>query len=65
MLHRDYERLSALDNSFLVLERAETPMHVGSTAIFEAAPLLGRHGGVDFERFATHVAARLHLMPRY
>ncbi len=22
------------------------------------------HGGVDFERFATHVAARLHLMPR-
>ncbi len=65
MLHHNYERLSALDNSFLVLERANTPMHVGSTAVFDAAPLLGPWGGVDFERFARHVAARLHLIPRY
>jgi WS/DGAT/MGAT family acyltransferase len=65
MLHHNYERLSALDNSFLVLERTNTPMHVGSTAIFDAAPLLGRGGGVDFERFARHVASRLHLIPRY
>jgi diacylglycerol O-acyltransferase / wax synthase len=65
MLHHNYERLSALDNSFLVLEQANTPMHVASTAIFDAAPLLGRDGGVDFERFARHVAARLHLIPRY
>lgn len=65
MLHHNYERLSALDNSFLVLERANTPMHVGSTAVFDAAPLLGPGGGVDFERFARHVAARLHLIPRY
>jgi diacylglycerol O-acyltransferase len=65
MLHRNYERLSALDNSFLVLERANTPMHVGSTALFDAAPLLGPGGGVDFERFARHVASRLHLIPRY
>ena len=65
MLHHNYERLSALDNSFLVLERANTPMHVGSTAIFDAAPLLGPEGGVDFERFARHVDARLHLIPRY
>ena len=40
MPHDNYERLSALDNAFLVLERANTPMHVGSTAIFDAAPLL-------------------------
>lgn len=65
MLTRNYERLSALDNSFLVLERANTPMHVGSTAVFDAAPLLGTGGGVDFERFARHVASRLHLIPRY
>lgn len=65
MLHHNYERLSALDNSFLVLEGANTPMHVGSTAVFDAAPLLGRGGGVDFERFARHVASRLHLIPRY
>jgi len=65
MLHRNYERLSALDNSFLVLERANTPMHVASAAIFDAAPLRGPGGGVDFERFARHVASRLHLIPRY
>ena len=65
MLHHNYERLSALDNSFLVLERANTPMHVGSAAVFDAAPLLGPGGGVDFERFARHVASRLHLIPRY
>ena len=65
MLHANYDRLSALDNSFLVLEGANTPMHVGSTAIFDATPLLDSRGGVDFERFARHVAARLHLMPRY
>jgi diacylglycerol O-acyltransferase / wax synthase len=65
MLHQNYERLSALDNTFLVLERANTPMHVGSTAVFDAAPLLGPGGGVDFERIASHVASRLHLIPRY
>lgn len=65
MLHPNYQRLSALDNSFLVLEQANTPMHVGSTAVFDAAPLLGPGGGVDFERFARHVASRLHLIPRY
>jgi WS/DGAT/MGAT family acyltransferase len=65
MVHPNYEQLSALDNSFLVLERAKTPMHVGSTALFDAAPLLGAAGGVDFERFARHVASRLHLIPRY
>lgn len=65
MLHHNYERLSALDNSFLVLERVNTPMHVGSTAVFDTAPLLGPGGGVDFERFARHVASRLHLIPRY
>jgi diacylglycerol O-acyltransferase / wax synthase len=65
MFHRNYERLSALDNSFLVLESANTPMHVGSIAVFDAAPLLGTEGGVDFERFARHVNSRLHLIPRY
>jgi diacylglycerol O-acyltransferase len=65
MLHHDYERLSALDNSFLALELANTPMHVGSMAVFDAALLLGPGGGVDFERFASHVASRLHLIPRY
>ncbi len=40
-----YDRLSAQDTAFLHLESARTPMHVGSLAIFEAAPFfddLGR-----------------------
>ena len=51
----NYERLSALDNSFLVLERANTPMHVGSAAVFDAAPLLGPGGR---RRLRTLRAAR-------
>ncbi|HXQ21474.1 MAG TPA: hypothetical protein VN812_07365 [Candidatus Acidoferrales bacterium] len=31
-----YERLSALDNFFLICESPTTPMHVGSTALFAA-----------------------------
>jgi WS/DGAT/MGAT family acyltransferase len=65
MAHDNYERLSALDHSFLVLERAKTPMHIGSVALFDTGSLLGPDGGVDFERFARHVASRLHLIPRY
>ena len=30
-----YDRLSALDASFLHLERLETPMHVGALTVFE------------------------------
>jgi WS/DGAT/MGAT family acyltransferase len=65
MLSHNYERLSALDNSFLVIEESNAPMHVASTAIFDAAPLLGPRGGVDFERIAGHVASLLPLIPRY
>jgi len=34
-----YERLTALDNSFLVLEKPNAYMHVASTMLFEAGPL--------------------------
>ena len=64
-MSENYDRLSALDNSFLVLEGPNTPMHVASAATFDATPLLGPSGGVDFERFARHVASLLHLIPRY
>ena len=60
-----YERLSALDNSFLVLESTTTPMHVASTAIFEAGPLTAPHGGIDIVRITAYVTARLHRIPRY
>jgi dihydrolipoamide dehydrogenase len=39
-----FDRLSALDASFLHLERLETPMHVGAVSIFEGAPFFDDSG---------------------
>jgi diacylglycerol O-acyltransferase len=48
--------LSGLDSSFLYLEDAHQPMHVGSVLVFE--------GSMDFESFRSTLAARVHLVPR-
>jgi len=53
-------RLSAVDASFLYLERPRTPMHVGSVGVF-ATP----EGGVDYERLVATVERRLADVPRY
>lgn len=60
-----YDRLSALDNSFLLFEDGVSHMHVASTAIFEASPLLTPEGGIDIERIRDFVSSRLHRIPRY
>jgi len=60
-----YERLSALDASFLEIEDVASHMHVAATLIFDAAPLRAAHGGVDMERIRAYIASRLHLIPRY
>lgn len=60
-----YERLSALDNLFLVCESPTTPIHVGSTALFEAGSLSRAGGGVDGERLKQYIAAHLDRIPRY
>lgn len=60
-----YERLSALDNSFLLLEKWNTYMHVASTLIFEAAPLRRPEGGIDLDAVRRATAAALPLIPRY
>jgi diacylglycerol O-acyltransferase len=65
MPHYNYERLTALDNSFLVMEGANTLMHVAATGLFEAGPLTMPDGGVDIDRIMAHIAARLHKIPRY
>lgn len=52
------ERLSPQDASFLYLEDANNPMHIGSVAVFEGpSPAYG-----DFVRM---VASKLSLVPRY
>jgi WS/DGAT/MGAT family acyltransferase len=60
-----FQRLTQLDRSFLIYEGPNAPMHVGATAIFEAAPLRNDAGGVDFARIQEYVSSRLHRIPRY
>ena len=51
------DRMTALDAAFFNLERTGQLLHVGSVSIAER--------GLDFERLASDVASRLHLIPRY
>jgi diacylglycerol O-acyltransferase / wax synthase len=60
-----YDRLSALDSSFLHLERLETPMHVGAVSIFEGAPFFDGSGRFRLAEVRRLVGSRLHLIPRF
>lgn len=60
-----YDRLTALDNSFLILEKPNSYMHVASTMTFEAGPLATPDGGIDADRIKQVFASSLHLIPRY
>jgi diacylglycerol O-acyltransferase len=61
----NYDRLTALDNSFLLLEKENAYMHVASTQIFEAGPMRLEDGGIDFDAIKKAHAAILHKIPRY
>lgn len=65
MAYSHFERLSALDDSFLELEDGVSHMHIGAVAIFEAGPLRTAEGGIDIARIEGAVAAGLHRIPRY
>ncbi len=60
-----YDRLSALDASFIGLEDSRCHMHVGGVFIFDAKPLMTEDGGLDIERILLGIHARLHLVPRF
>jgi diacylglycerol O-acyltransferase / wax synthase len=60
-----YDRLSFLDNSFLIMEGPTSPMHVAGTATYEAGALTTAEGGIDIDRIRAYVSSRLHLIPRY
>jgi diacylglycerol O-acyltransferase / wax synthase len=53
-------RLSALDASFLYLEEASTPMHVGAVSIFRRPK-----AGFDYDRLVDLIEQRIALVPRY
>ena len=54
------DRLSPLDVSFLYMEEATTPMHVGGVVIFEVP-----ESGFDYERLVGLIRDRISLVPRY
>ena len=54
------DRLSALDASFLYLEDATTPMHVGGVAVFRRP-----RSGFDYAQLVSLIEQRLPLVPRY
>jgi diacylglycerol O-acyltransferase / wax synthase len=60
-----YDRLTFLDNSFLIMEQPNTPMHIAGTATYDAAPLTKADGSIDIDRIRAYVESRLHLIPRY
>jgi len=60
-----YDRLTALDESFLHLERPETPMHVGAVAVLERQPFYDEHGRFRLDDVRALVASRLQLIPRF
>jgi len=60
-----YERLGALDASFLGIEDGTCHMHVGAVLIFDAAPLRTPSGGIDIDRIRAAIQGRLGLVPRF
>ncbi len=58
MAQEHFDRLSALDASFLHQEGANSHMHVGAVTIFEGPP-------PAYEEFLDSIRGRLHLVPRY
>lgn len=53
------QQLSGMDASFVYLETPNTPMHIGSVAIYDPSTAPG--GAVRFKDILRHVEARLHL----
>jgi len=58
------EPLSALDSLFLHLESPATPMHTGSVAIFEGAPLRDRRGALRMADLRDEISERLFMVPK-
>ena len=56
----NYDRLTALDNSFLLFEKPNAYTHVASTQIFDAGPLQLEGGGIDFDAIKKAHESILH-----
>jgi WS/DGAT/MGAT family acyltransferase len=60
-----FERLTALDQSFLALEDTNAHMHIGAVALFDAAALAGPGGALNLDEVRRLMEAGMHRVPRY
>ena len=58
MAQEHFDRLTAIDASFLAQEGAVSHMHIGALTVLEGPP-------PPFEDFLDSIRERLHLVPRY
>lgn len=65
MARQYYERLSAQDHTFLVMEDSTIHMHVLGVQIFDAGPLKTAAGGINIDLYKKGIESVLHLVPRY
>lgn len=59
------ERLHALDESFLLWETPNTPMHIAAVLVFEPGPLATADGALDVSTLRKAVLAGVARVPRY
>ena len=60
-----FERLSAQDNSFLVAETPNAPLHVAAVGIYDRGSLAQGSRGIHFRKIKLALEAQLHRIPRY
>ena len=65
MVETYYERLSALDASFLDFEERNSHWHEAAVMVFDAKPLRSADGGLDFEKILNNYQWSFEQVPRY
>ena len=65
MPHTYYERLSALDASFLGFEESNAHWHEAAVMVFDAKPLRTEDGSLDFDKVLNHYEWSFERVPRY
>jgi len=65
MPKQNFDRLTAMDASFLVFESETCPLHVSATLVYEAGAMKRKDGGIDVDRYRNATNAILHRVPRY
>ncbi len=65
MSYTHYDRLSALDATFLEIENPNVHMHVAAIALFETGPLENPDGTLAFDRIQEMIESALDVSPRF